>query len=91
MTALTGPGRNAIMDLAPKFYESNFPIFQPGFIAFFLLKNKEHIFFRRLCENKDVVKEIEKGKLKRGNVGMPLAVFIERNNLQYNTDLQILR
>jgi len=30
-------------------------------------------------------------KLKRENVGMPLAVFIERNNMQYNTDLQILR
>ena len=36
--------------------------------------------------NEDTVKEIEKGKLKRENVGMPLAVFIERNNLQYNTD-----
>jgi len=44
-----------------------------------------------IYDNGDVVKEIEKGKLKRENVGMPLAVFIERNNLQNNTDLQALR
>jgi len=43
-------------------------------------------------ENGDVFKEIEKGKLKRENVGIALQVFImKRNNLQYNTDLQILR
>jgi len=51
-------------------------------------------FRRYLCshENGDVFKEIEKGKLKRENVGIALQVFImKRNNLQYNTDLQILR